>query len=292
MRFVIVTGMSGAGRSTALRALEDAGYFCVDNLPISLIEKFSELIYPGNTEVTKVALGIDIRSGKAFNELAATLEELTVAGVNYEILFLDSSDEVLVKRYKETRRTHPLAQNGRVADGIQEERKRLEFLKKQADYIIDTSNLLTRELKQELDKIFVQNKNFKNLVITVLSFGFKYGIPTDSVLVFDVRFLPNPYYYEELRKLSGNDKPVQDFVMGFEVSHRFLDKLIDMIQFLIPNYVLEGKNQLVISIGCTGGKHRSVTLANKLYERLRNNADYAVRIEHRDIEKDAVVKAH
>ncbi len=292
MRFVIVTGMSGAGRSTALRALEDAGYFCVDNLPISLIEKFSELIYPGNTEVTKVALGIDIRSGKAFDELAATLEELTVAGVNYEILFLDSSDEVLVKRYKETRRTHPLAQNGRVADGIQEERKRLEFLKKQADYIIDTSNLLTRELKQELDKIFVQNKNFKNLVITVLSFGFKYGIPTDSDLVFDVRFLPNPYYYEELRKLSGNDKPVQDFVMGFEVSHRFLDKLIDMIQFLIPNYVLEGKNQLVISIGCTGGKHRSVTLANKLYERLRNNADYAVRIEHRDIEKDAVVKAH
>ena len=292
MRFVIVTGMSGAGRSTALRALEDAGYFCVDNLPISLIEKFSELIYPGNTEVTKVALGIDIRSGKAFNELAATLEELTVAGVNYEILFLDSSDEVLVKRYKETRRTHPLAQNGRVADGIQEERKRLEFLKKQADYIIDTSNLLTRELKQELDKIFVQNKNFKNLVITVLSFGFKYGIPTDSDLVFDVRFLPNPYYYEELRKLSGNDKPVQDFVMGFEVSHRFLDKLIDMIQFLIPNYVLEGKNQLVISIRCTGGKHRSVTLANKLYERLRNNADYAVRIEHRDIEKDAVVKAH
>ena len=292
MRFVIVTGMSGAGRSTALRALEDAGYFCVDNLPISLIEKFSELIYPGNTEVTKVALGIDIRSGKAFNELVATLEELTVAGVNYEILFLDSSDEVLVKRYKETRRTHPLAQNGRVADGIQEERKRLEFLKKQADYIIDTSNLLTRELKQELDKIFVQNKNFKNLVITVLSFGFKYGIPTDSDLVFDVRFLPNPYYYEELRKLSGNDKPVQDFVMGFEVSHRFLDKLIDMIQFLIPNYVLEGKNQLVISIGCTGGKHRSVTLANKLYERLRNNADYAVRIEHRDIEKDAVVKAH
>ena len=292
MRFVIVTGMSGAGRSTALRALEDAGYFCVDNLPISLIEKFSELIYPGNTEVTKVALGIDIRSGKAFNELAATLEELTVAGENYEILFLDSSDEVLVKRYKETRRTHPLAQTGRVADGIQEERKRLEFLKKQADYIIDTSNLLTRELKQELDKIFVQNKNFKNLVITVLSFGFKYGIPTDSDLVFDVRFLPNPYYYEELRKLSGNDKPVQDFVMGFEVSHRFLDKLIDMIQFLIPNYVLEGKNQLVISIGCTGGKHRSVTLANKLYERLRNNADYAVRIEHRDIEKDAVVKAH
>ena len=292
MRFVIVTGMSGAGRSTALRVLEDAGYFCVDNLPISLIEKFSELIYPGNTEVTKAALGIDIRSGKAFDQLAAVLEELSVAGVNYEILFLDASDEVLVKRYKETRRSHPLALDGRVADGIHEERKRLEFLRKQADYIIDTSNLLTRELKQELDKIFVQNKNFKNLVISVLSFGFKYGIPTDSDLVFDVRFLPNPYYYEDLRKLSGNDRPVQDFVMGFEVSHRFLDKLIDMIQFLIPNYVLEGKNQLVISIGCTGGKHRSVTLANKLYERLRENTDYAVRIEHRDIEKDVITKAH
>lgn len=292
MRFVIVTGMSGAGRSTALRILEDAGYFCVDNLPISLIEKFSELIYPGNMEVTKVALGIDIRSGKAFGELAATLEDLTAAGVGYEILYLDASDEVLVKRYKETRRSHPLALDGRVADGIHEERKRLEFLKKQADYIIDTSSLLTRELKQELDKIFVQNKNFKNLVITVLSFGFKYGIPTDSDLVFDVRFLPNPYYYEDLKKMSGNDKPVQDFVMGFEVSHRFLDKLIDMIQFLIPNYVLEGKNQLVISIGCTGGKHRSVTLANMLYERLRSNADYAVRIEHRDIARDAAVKGH
>ena len=205
MRFVIVTGMSGAGRSTALRILEDAGYFCVDNLPISLIEKFSELIYPGNMEVTKVALGIDIRSGKAFGELAATLEDLTAAGVGYEILYLDASDEVLVKRYKETRRSHPLALDGRVADGIHEERKRLEFLKKQADYIIDTSSLLTRELKQELDKIFVQNKNFKNLVITVLSFGFKYGIPTDSDLVFDVRFLPNPYYYEDLKKMSGND---------------------------------------------------------------------------------------
>ncbi|MBC5658491.1 RNase adapter RapZ [Anaerosacchariphilus sp. NSJ-68] len=292
MRFVIVTGMSGAGRSTALRILEDAGYFCVDNLPISLIGKFSELIYSGTSEISKVALGIDIRSGRTLDELTAALEELTVAGRSYEILFLDASDEVLVKRYKETRRSHPLAQEGRVAEGITEERGRLEFLKKQADYIIDTSSLLTRELKQELDKIFVQNKDFKNLVITVLSFGFKYGIPTDSDLVFDVRFLPNPYYNEDLRKLTGNDRAVQDFVMGFEVSHRFLDKLIDMIQFLIPNYVLEGKNQLVISIGCTGGKHRSVTLANMLYERLRENTDYAVRMEHRDIAKDNVVKAH
>ncbi|HIR96580.1 MAG TPA: RNase adapter RapZ [Candidatus Merdisoma faecalis] len=292
MRFVIVTGMSGAGRGTSLKILEDAGYFCVDNLPISLIGKFAELIYSSTSEISKVALGLDIRSGKTLDELTSTLEKLTMAGYKYEILFLDASDEVLVKRYKETRRNHPLAQEGRIIEGIVQERKKLLFLKKQADYIIDTSSLLTRELKQELDKIFVQNQDFKNLVITVLSFGFKYGIPNDSDLVFDVRFLPNPYYYEELRALSGNDKEVQDFVMGFEVSHRFLDKLIDMIQFLIPNYVLEGKNQLVISIGCTGGKHRSVTLANRLYERLRENADYAVRIEHRDIEKDAIVKAH
>ena len=287
MRFVIVTGMSGAGRSTALRILEDAGYFCVDNLPISLIGKFSELIYSGTSEISKVALGIDIRSGRTLDELTAALEELTVAGRSYEILFLDASDEVLVKRYKETRRSHPLAQEGRVAEGITEERGRLEFLKKQADYIIDTSQLLTRELKQELDKIFIQNREFKNLMITVLSFGFKYGIPSDADLVFDVRFLPNPYYYENLRKLTGNDQEIQDFVMGYDMAHVFLDKLEDMLLFLVPNYVLEGKNQLVVAIGCTGGKHRSVTLANKLYERLQKQADYGVRLEHRDIGKDA-----
>ena len=291
MKLVIVTGMSGAGKTIALKMLEDIGFYCVDNLPISLVDKFVQLVSEG-TSIEKAALGLDIRSGEELGNLDEILENWRRSNVDVQVLFLDANDAVLIKRYKETRRTHPLAGAGRLENGIEKEREKLAFLKREADYIIDTSNLLTRELKQELDKIFVQNKNFKNLVITVLSFGFKYGIPTDSDLVFDVRFLPNPYYYEELRKLSGNDKPVQDFVMGFEVSHRFLDKLIDMIQFLIPNYVLEGKNQLVISIGCTGGKHRSVTLANKLYERLRNNADYAVRIEHRDIEKDAVVKAH
>ncbi|MCI8334337.1 MAG: RNase adapter RapZ [Lachnospiraceae bacterium] len=292
MRFVIVTGMSGAGRGTSLRMLEDMGYFCVDNLPVSLIGKFSELVYSGTSEISKVALGIDIRNGKALSELQTILEELTIAGYTFEILFLDAQDGVLIKRYKETRRNHPLAGDGRIAEGIDEERKRLVFLKKQADYIIDTSSLLTRELKIELEKIFVQNREFKNLVITVLSFGFKFGIPNDSDLVFDVRFLPNPYYYEELRKLNGNDREVQDFVMGFEAAHRFLDKLTDMIRFLIPNYVQEGKNQLVIAIGCTGGKHRSVTLANKLYGKLKEHTDYVVRIEHRDIEKDAIVKAH
>ena len=289
MRLVIVTGMSGAGRTTALKMLEDAGYFCVDNLPVPFIEKFAELTASGNSEITKVAIGVDVRSGKSLSELEEILERMTLHGLNYEILFLDASDEVLVKRYKETRRMHPLAASGRIEDGIVRERERLVFLKKHADYIIDTSKLLTRELKQELDKIFVQNSAFKNLMITVLSFGFKYGIPSDADLVFDVRFLPNPYYYEDLRKLTGNDQKIQDFVMGYDMAHVFLDKLEDMIRFLIPNYVLEGKNQLVIAVGCTGGKHRSVTLANKLYERLKKQSDYGVKLEHRDIGKDAAV---
>ncbi len=289
MRLVIVTGMSGAGRTTALKMLEDAGYFCVDNLPVPFIEKFAELTASGNSEITKVAIGVDVRSGKSLSELEEILERMTLHGLNYEILFLDASDEVLVKRYKETRRMHPLAASGRIEDGIARERERLVFLKKHADYIIDTSKLLTRELKQELDKIFVQNRAFKNLMITVLSFGFKYGIPSDADLVFDVRFLPNPYYYEDLRKLTGNDQKIQDFVMGYDMAHIFLDKLEDMIRFLIPNYVLEGKNQLVIAVGCTGGKHRSVTLANKLYERLKKQSDYGVKLEHRDIGKDAAI---
>lgn len=290
MRFVIVTGMSGAGKSTALKMLEDEGYFCVDNLPIQLISKFAELSIVPSAEINKVALGIDIRSGQALKELEQVLADMTGAGFSYEILYLDAADHVLVKRYKETRRTHPLSGSGRVDQGILLEKERLAFLKERADYIIDTSQLLTRELKKELDKIFVQNKEFKSLVITVLSFGFKYGIPVDSDLVFDVRFLPNPYYIDELKPLSGNDSEVQNYVMGFEVARKFLDKLTEMLRFLIPNYITEGKHQLVISIGCTGGKHRSVTLANMLYERLNEAGDYGLRVEHRDISKDAVRK--
>ncbi|MEI3199863.1 MAG: RNase adapter RapZ [Lachnospiraceae bacterium] len=285
MRFVIITGMSGAGKSTALKMLEDMGYFCVDNLPIALLGKFAELAGAPGGEINKVALGVDIRSGQALGELETELEKLAIKGLSYEILFLDASDSVLVKRYKETRRSHPLAKGGRVDKGIQEEREKLAFLKKHADYILDTSQLLTRELNQELDKIFMQNQEFKNLMITVLSFGFKYGIPQDCDLVFDVRFLPNPFYVDDLKQKTGNDKEVQDYVMGFEVSHVFLNKLTDMLEFLIPNYVLEGKNQLVIGVGCTGGKHRSVTLANRLYEALNGQKEYGVRLEHRDIRK-------
>lgn len=293
MRFVIVTGMSGAGKSTALKMLEDMGYFCADNLPVPLIPKFAELLSVPGTEMNKAALGVDIRSGQSFKELERVLSELDEAGLTYEILFLESSDDVLIKRYKETRRFHPLSgSNQRVDKGIAEEREKLSFLKEKANYLLDTSHMLTRELKGELNKIFVENKEYKNLYITVLSFGFKYGIPSDADLVFDVRFLPNPYYIEELRSKSGNDKEVRDYVMENEKSREFLEKLTDMIEFLIPNYVAEGKTQLVIGIGCTGGKHRSVTLANALYETLQENEEnYGVRIEHRDIEKDAKTKA-
>ncbi len=291
MRCIIVTGMSGAGKSTALRMLEDAGYYCADNLPIPLLVKFADLMLHGNQEnLHNVALGVDIRSGKNLDSLEETLEKMQEMGLPYEILFLDASDEVLVKRYKETRRSHPVSGNERVECGILEERKKLDFLKKRADYVLDTSQLLTRELKLELEKIFVNNQEFKNLMITVLSFGFKYGIPVDSDLVFDVRFLPNPYYIPELRPLSGNDAPVSDYVMQCDAAQEFINKLEDMVKFLIPNYILEGKNQLIISVGCTGGKHRSVTLANQLYQRLQLSQEYGVRIEHRDIQKDALRK--
>lgn len=292
MRFVIVTGMSGAGKSTALKMLEDVGYFCVDNLPVPLIPKMADLLRIPGTELNKAALGVDIRSGQSFKELEQVLDELDITGLKYEILFLESSDNVLVKRYKETRRFHPLSGNdSRVDQGIRREREQLNFLKQRADYLVDTSHMLTRELKAELNKIFVQNREYKNLYITVLSFGFKYGIPNDADLVFDVRFLPNPYYIEELRPKSGNDKEVRDFVMQNDKAGIFLEKLEDMVEFLIPNYIIEGKTQLVIGIGCTGGKHRSVTLANELYEKLRDTEIYGIRIEHRDIEKDAVTKA-
>lgn len=292
MRFVIVTGMSGAGKSTALKMLEDMGYFCVDNIPVPLIPKLSELLLMQNSEMTKAAIGVDIRNGQNFKELEAVLKELDENGITYEIMYLESDDDVLVKRYKETRRFHPISRsNERVDQGIQKEREQLQFLKDKADYLVDTSHMLTRELKRELKKIFVENKEYKNLYITVLSFGFKYGIPNDADLVFDVRFLPNPYYIEELRPKSGNDREVRDYVMSNGKADKFLEKLADMVKFLIPNYIAEGKTQLVIGIGCTGGKHRSVTLANALYEVLEKSESYGVRIEHRDIEKDAITKA-
>ena len=268
--------------------MEDIGYFCVDNLPIALLEKFSELTETENAGLDKVAVGVDIRSGQRLDELESVLTHMKERGIAFEILFLDAEDIVLVRRYKETRRSHPLAIGERVDKGIRLERQRVEFLRRQADFIIDTSQLLTRELKVELEKIFVRNQDYRSLYVTILSFGFKYGIPADSDLVFDVRFLPNPYYVEGLRSKTGNDKEIQEFVLKFPEAHIFLDKLEDMVCFLIPHYIAEGKNQLIISIGCTGGKHRSVTLANQLYERLKEQNEYGIKIEHRDIGKDAL----
>lgn len=288
MQVVVVTGMSGAGKSTAMKMMEDMGFFCMDNLPIPLIEKFMELTTQEGNSFQRVAISVDIRSGAGIRDFQKVLTNMQESNVRPQILYLDAMDEVLIKRYKETRRTHPLAGNSRVEIGIADERERIEFLKLQADYIIDTSKLLTRELNAALEEIFLKGSEYHNLYVTVLSFGFKYGIPSDSDLVFDVRFLPNPYYDVELRPKTGNDKEIQDFVFSKPQGGEFLDKLEDMLRFLIPNYVDEGKNQLVVSIGCTGGKHRSVALANAIYERLRKNADYGLKVEHRDLHKDSL----
>ncbi len=289
MRFVIVTGMSGGGKATAIHMLEDAGYYCVDNIPVSLIEKFVELITMPDNDISKVVLGIDARAGQAFEEVVGIIDSLKAKGIPMEVLFMDCSDQVLIKRYKETRRVHPMNVNdagNRIEDGIRKEREVLAEIKKRADYVIDSSQLLTRELKKELDKIFVKDEGYNSLMVTILSFGFKYGIPSDADLVFDVRFLPNPYYIEELKHQTGNDKPVQDYVKSFPACGQFLDKLADMLEFLIPGYVQEGKYQLVVGIGCTGGQHRSVTIANELYDRLKNSGgNFGIKISHRDVKQ-------
>ena len=286
MKLVIVTGMSGAGKTVALKMLEDLGYYCVDNLPIPLIEKFTELTIGSPGQSSQVALGIDVRSGQELSLLTKILEGWKNDGISFEILFLDASDKVLVKRYKETRRSHPLAGMGRIDSGIAKEREKLGFLKNQADVILDTSKMLTKELRQELERIFLEDKNYSNLFVTVLSSGFKYGIPADADLVFDVRFLPNPFYVEGLRFKTGEDAEIQEYVMQGGIGSAFLEKLYDLLDFLIPNYVLEGKNQLVIGIGCTGGKHRSVTIARALYEHLAQKKELGIKLEHRDIEND------
>lgn len=289
MRFIIVTGMSGAGKSTALKTFEDAGYFCVDNLPVMLIEKFAEIAHDSQLQVEDVAVGVDIRSGSSLKELSKTLEHIINKNYNYEILFLDANEEALVKRYKETRRKHPLSEGGRINEGIAKEREQIEFLRQKANYIIDTSNLLIRELKNELEMIIQSEREYNNIIITLMSFGFKYGIPRDSDLVFDVRFLPNPYYDEQLRPMTGNDELVQKFVKVNEEYNIFIKKLKDMLDFLVPNYIAEGKNQLVISIGCTGGKHRSVTVINELFNFFQEST-FTTKIYHRDIEKDSLLK--
>ena len=286
MRFIIVTGLSGAGKTEATRSLEDMGYFCVDNLPPKLIPKFAEACVQSQGKINKVALVIDIRGGIFFDDLFESLNYLKNQEFKYEILFLDASDEVLVKRFKETRRSHPLAPGSRIITGINEERSRLREVKDRADIIIDTSKYAIKDLREEMTKNYGDvEQPEKQLSVTILSFGFKYGIPVDSDLVFDVRFIPNPFYIPELKPYSGNDEPVKNYVLAQEETKGFIKRVDELLEFLIPNYKKEGKRQLIISIGCTGGRHRSVAIANAIYENL-NSKNYNISVEHRDIRED------
>ena len=277
MEFVIVTGMSGAGKSGTLKFLEDLDFYCVDNLPPKLIPTLVDICHERGSNIEKLALGIDIRGRKQFDEIVSILDSLNYS---FKILFLDAKDSILIKRYKETRRKHPLSPTS-IVEGIQKERERLNEVRNKANYIIDTSFILPKDLKERLIDIFLSDKPFSNLTITIISFGFKFGLPTDTDMVFDVRFIPNPFYIADLKDKTGNEKEVQDYVLSHEVAITFLDKLKEMIDYTIPFFIKEDKNQLIISVGCTGGKHRSVTLANKLYDHLIV-AGHNVFIKHRD----------
>lgn len=281
-RLVIVTGLSGAGKTQALRSLEDLGFFCVDNLPPALIPKFGELLAQTAGRISNVALVVDIRGGEFFDTLFEVLADLDRSGVRYEILFLDASDEALVRRFKETRRRHPLSTE--ILTGIREERRRLEELKGRAHKIIDTSDLTSRQLKDELASVFGEGPDTGGLLVTVVSFGFKYGIPLDSDLVMDVRFLPNPHYVAELKLFTGNDAPVADYVFASPVTVEFMKRFINLIEYVIPFYTKEGKTTLMIAIGCTGGMHRSVALANRLGEIFKERG-FRVRVRHRDVNR-------
>ena len=283
MEFLIITGMSGAGKSVALDFFEDMGYFCIDNLPPAFINKFVDLCL--HSELKKIAIVIDIRGGKFFNALFGELSILEKKGINYEILFLEASDESLIRRYKETRRKHPLDEEGRILDAILKERTMLEEIRGRANKIIDTSQLSSRDLYNELKRIFSYHHIDKNTMsVSIISFGYKYGIPMDADMVFDVRFLPNPHYVNSLKDHTGEDESVQEYIMKWTLTEKFFIKFFDFIEFLLPEYRKEGKSHLMIAIGCTGGKHRSVTTAIKLKEYLLEKG-YRVIVEHRDIHR-------
>ncbi len=283
MKFILITGMSGAGKSTTLNFFEDSGYFCVDNLPPALISKFAELCL--HSELNKIAVVCDIRGGKFFDALTEKLNYLEENQINHEILFLEASDKALVDRYKETRRRHPLEEEGRVLDAIRKERKRLEQLRGKAHNVIDTSSISIKELKQKLRRDYLDvDEDMQSLTINIISFGFKYGIPLDADNVFDVRFMANPYYVDSLKDLTGEDKEVKDYILKWPITKRFYDKFFELIEFLIPEYEKEGKSHLSIAIGCTGGHHRSVTTAVKLKDFL-DSKGYKVTVNHRDINK-------
>lgn len=282
LQLVIITGMSGAGKTVAIQSFEDMGYFCIDNMPPNLIPKFWELIKESG-KVTKMALVVDLRSRSFFEEIQNMLVEIENTDfIDTSLLFLDASDEELVARYKETRRTHPMAMNGLVTEGIRKERAILNDLKMQASVIIDTTTLTPRQLREKINQTF-KTKGDQGFRIEFVSFGFKYGLPIDSDIVMDVRFLPNPHYIPELRPLTGKDQPVYDYVMSFDETEQFYNKFLDLLQTILPGYIKEGKSSLTIAIGCTGGQHRSVALTERLSRALKEN--FKVNVTHRDKDK-------
>lgn len=283
MEVLIITGMSGAGKSQAMKIMEDMGYYCMDNLPPMLLSKFVELVYESKKPIKKIAVVVDIRGGEFFNDLFESLENLSNKNIEYKILFLDASDNVLIKRYKELRRPHPLKPNGSITEGITEERKLLKDLKNSAYYIVDTSDFTLGMLKSEIHKLFSEGGESRKLSILINSFGFKNGILLDGDLIFDVRFLPNPYYIEDLKRISGKNQVTKDYVFKWPQTNKFVDKVIDMLEFLIPFYIKEGKTQLVVGIGCTGGFHRSVAIADRIVQILEEKG-HRTFVNHRDME--------
>jgi len=285
-RFVIITGLSGAGKSIAVRCFEDSGFFCIDNIPSQLILKFAEICLKSKGKLSKIALVVDIRGGIFFRDLFKSLDHLTELGVNKEILFLEANDEVLVHRFSGTRRRHPLNISRSILDNIQAERKRLKELRSQANLIIDTSELTPKQLSNEIIRNFIKRKQ-QEIQITLISFGYKYGIPIDVDIIFDVRFLPNPFYLEKLRSLPGTNTEIEKYVTEFPVTQHFIETYFNLLEYLIPYYLKEGKTYLSIALGCTGGRHRSVVLINSLAKYLREK-DYKIFIKHRDMNKEEI----
>ncbi|HZK83577.1 MAG TPA: RNase adapter RapZ [Desulfosporosinus sp.] len=285
VELIVITGLSGAGRTQAMQSLEDRGFFCVDNLPPSFLVKFAELCAQSRGKVSKAAIVCDLRGGEFFSSLSEALSNLEKAGFHLEVLFLDASDETLIRRYKESRRRHPLSPHGRVLDGIQAERQQLEELRIRANYIIDTSDLPAQELRCQVEELFCKAQGLDQMAVSVLSFGFKYGNPMDADLVMDVRFLPNPFYIATLRTLTGEDTLVQEFVFGNPMAKEFMEKYLALLEYILPNYIKEGKKHLVIGIGCTGGQHRSVAIAERVGEFLKER-HYAISVKHRDVAKN------
>ena len=282
VQIVLITGLSGAGKSHAINCFEDLGYFCVDNLPPTFIPKFAELCLQSEGRVKKVALVCDMRGGLFFDNLFEVLHELEGNEIDYEILFLEADDEVLIRRFKETRRRHPLA-NMSLSEAIRAEREAMSELRGKADNVIDTSHLSPRELKEKITHIYESERRERSMEVLFVSFGFKYGLPLDADLVFDVRFLPNPHYVEHLRPLTGEDQQVREYLWRWMVTHKYFQKVQDLLEFSIPYYIREGKSHLVVAVGCTGGKHRSVALADEMARLLGGR--YSVNVEHRDINK-------